>query len=325
MTRVLVTGASGFIGSHIVEALTASGFLVRALVRRSSSLSFIGRAEPAFGDVTDFQSLRQALDGVQGVVHCAGLTKALSLEEYRRVNRDGTDNLLRACRAASPTPERIVVLSSLAAYGPSRNGQPKREDDERLPVSYYGRSKLEGQRAAESSMKDLSVSILIPPAVYGPRDRDIFVYFRFARIGIMPFLGRGERYLSVIYVKDLARAAVECLLRNEAAGAGYFVEDGEVRTWRGFASAIVRAAGRRPVAVCFPPFIGWGVALLADCCAGIARRPPLLGTQKMRELLQSAWTCTGERIRRQLGWHAIYTLDKGVEETYSWYVTNGWL
>lgn len=327
MSKVLVTGASGFVGSHIVEALAGQGLSVRALVRRSSSLAFLADrdTELAFGDVTDPASLCPALDGVLGVVHCAGLTKALSLEQYRQVNRNGTENLLRACCSVHPRPSRIVLLSSLAAFGPSRDERPVRESDEPHPVSNYGRSKLEGHRVAESSMKELSVSILIPPAVYGPRDRDIYAYFKFAKNGIVPFLGRRERYLSVVYVKDLARAAVECLLREEAAGRSYFVEDGEVHTWKSFAGAISRAMARKPACVVLPRFLALGVAILVDAFSQITRRPPLLGTQKMRDLLQPSWTCSGERIRKELGWQPQYPLWKGVEETCRWYVEHGWL
>jgi len=322
-----VTGASGFIGSHIVEALATSGLLVRALVRKSSSLTFLERteAELAFGDVTDPMSLRSALNGMQGVVHCAGLTKALSLDKYRQVNRDGIENLLHACRSMHPCPFRIVILSSLAAFGPSRAGRPVCEGDRPDPVSDYGRSKLEGHQVAESFMNKLPISILIPPAVYGPRDRDIYAYFKFAKMGIVPFLGHGERYLSIIYVKDLARAAVECLLREEASGRSYFVEDGEVHTWKSFARAISSAMSRKPVSVVLPRFLALGAAILVDASSQITRQPPLLGTQKMRELLQPSWTCSGERIRQELGWQAQYALGNGVEETYRWYVEHGWL
>ena len=326
IARVLVTGAGGFIGSHIVEALVEYGLTVRALVRKTSSREFIGpKVEQAFGDVTDSASLHAALSGVQAVIHCAGLTKARSLADYRRVNRDGTERLLAACAAGQLPLRRILCLSSLAAFGPSREGRPALEDDAPHPVSDYGRSKLEGQRVAESFMKDLPVTILIPPAVYGPRDRDIYTYFKLAKLGFLPLLGRRERYLSLVYVKDLARAAVACLVRPEAAGRSYFIEDGEVHTWRSCAGAISAAMGARPARLVVPRPIARAVSALADCSSLITRKPPLLGRQKMRELLETSWTCSADRIRRDLGFVFEYPLPKGIEETYRWYIQHNWL
>lgn len=326
VSPVLVTGAAGFIGSHIVEALGRQGFAVRALVRKTSKREFLGQeVELALGDVTDSDSLRAALAGVPAVVHCAGLTKARSLEDYRRVNRDGTERLLAACAAAPVPPERVICLSSLAAFGPSREGRPAREDDEPHPVSAYGRSKLEGQRIAESFMKDLPITILIPPAVYGPRERDIYTYFKLARLGFLPFLGRRERLLSIVYVKDLARAAIACLVRQEAAGRSYFVEDGEVHTWRSVAGAISSAMGARPARLMVPRPMAHALAACADCFSLVTRRPPLLGREKMRELLETSWTCSADRIRRDLGFAFEYPLPRGIEETYRWYLQHHWL
>ncbi len=326
MEKVLVTGANGFVGSHIVGELLARGFSVRALVRWSSDLSFLDlqHTELALGDVTDLGSLLQALAGVQGVIHCAGLTKALSLDQYRKANRDGTENLLRACCAVTPRPVRVVCLSSLAAFGPSRN-RAVGEVDAPHPVSEYGRSKLEGHRAAESFMGELSVSILIPPAVYGPRDRDIYAYFKLAKMGITPLLGRAERYLSLIYVKDLARAAALCLVQEQAASRAYFVEDGESHTWRSLARSICDVMRKKPAFLVIPESVARAVAILADGYALVTRRPALLGRQKMRELLQPSWTCSGERIRRELGFQAQYRMSKGLEDTWHWYVDSHWL
>ncbi len=327
MNRILVTGASGFVGSHVVEEIAAHGIRARALVRSSSSLDYLDRSgtEIAYGDLTDRRSMDAALADVQGVIHCAGLTRARSLEQFRRVNRLGTENLLRACCIASPRPARVVCLSSLAAYGPSQGARPVTEADKPCPVSDYGRSKLEGQQVAESFMKELSMCIVIPPAVYGPRDRDIYAYFKLAKFGVAPFLGSRERYLSLVYVKDLARATVECLLRREADGGTYFVEDGRTHTWSSVAREISNAVGKKTATVVLPVPLVRALAVLAEAASRLTGRPPLLGRQKILELTQPSWTCTGQRLREQLGFQPEYPLQKGVEETCCWYRENRWL
>ncbi len=327
MNKVLVTGGSGFVGSNIVDALLGRGVGVRALVRRNSDLSFLKNPEIelAFGDVTDTASLQQAVAGVQGIVHCAGLTKARSLDQYLDVNLGGTERLLKACLSLKTRPERIVCLSSLAAFGPSLNGSPLREDDAPYPVSDYGRSKLEGQRCAQSFMGSLSISVLIPPAVYGPRDKDIFVYFKLAKLGVAPFLGGSERLLSLLYVADLARAAVECLLRGEAGGRSYFVDDGEIQTWKRLAGVISEVMSRKLLPITVPAPAARCLAFIVEASSRIRRRAPLLGTQKMTELLQPAWICASDRIRAELGFQSQYPLRRGLETSYRWYLENHWL
>jgi nucleoside-diphosphate-sugar epimerase len=327
MKRVLVTGASGFIGSHVAEELVQRGVPVRVLIRKKSSLRHLSqvKVETATGDVTEPASLPAALEGVEGVIHCAGLTRAISYQQYRSVNRDGTENILRACLAANPHPSRIVCLGSLAAYGPSCASRPLTETDQPHPVSYYGRSKLEGHKVAESFMKNLSITILLPPAVYGPRDKDVFVYFKLADLGIVPFLGFREKTISLIHVQDVAGAAAECLLRKEASGRSYFVEDGQPHSWKDFARAICSARGTRSLPIVLPLPVARFAAVLAEIYARISRRPPLLGIQKMRELAQPSWTCSGERIRKELGFQCRFPLSVGVADTLSWYKEHHWL
>jgi nucleoside-diphosphate-sugar epimerase len=327
MQKVLVTGASGFVGGHVVHALHARGFSVRCLVRKTSRLEFLEIAAPELliGDVTEPEKLEAALDGVDAVVHCAGLTKAPSLQEYLRVNEAGCRNLYDACLKRRHEIARIVHISSLAAIGPAIDGQPVTEESAPHPISYYGKSKLAGQRVAESCRDELPIAILLPPAVYGPRDTDFLVYFKFVRRGIMPRIGNSLRRFSLIYVKDLARAVVELLANERAAGHTYFVNDGCIHTWMSVADTIARVMDKAPKRILVPIMVLRCAGAIGDFLSKIKGETSLINSQKVLEFLQEGWTCSAERIHDELGFHASCTLAQGMRETLAWYQENKWL
>ena len=178
MKKVLVSGASGFIGGNVIEALRNNGITPVALLRNKSRSDFIKAFSPEImlGDISDKESLKNAVRHVDGVVHCAGLTKAASLAEY--LDDDPNTNLSKRAFSTVPILKALYASGSLSAYGPGKNGKPVHEDDAPSPVSDYGRSKLSGHNCARSFMRRLPVCILMPPAVYGPYDRDFLMYFK---------------------------------------------------------------------------------------------------------------------------------------------------
>jgi len=327
MKTVLVTGASGFVGGHVVEALVRNGIRPRCLVRRNSRLDFITNWSPelVFGDVSALSSLETAVKGVDGIVHCAGVTHALSLAEFLRINADGCRNLYQACLAKNPDIQRIVHISSLAAMGPSVPGRPVQEGQESRPVSNYGRSKLAGQHIAEAHRDKLPIVILMPPAVYGPFDRAFLGLFACAKRGFSPVIGRAERWVSLIYAKDLARAVLVCLESEKAAGNEYLLEDGHSHTWREVTAAIGQSLNPSCVRVRIPL---WVVQMAGVVIGGVARcsgKPALFDPDRLKDFLQPAWTCSAARISADLGFVPQYTLEQGIAETGRWYREHHWL
>jgi nucleoside-diphosphate-sugar epimerase len=296
-------------------------------VRSSSRRDFVETiaAEWAIGDVLDPSGLDAALNGVDGVVHCAGITKALSREQYFHVNHLGTRNLLEACARRIPSIQRIVYISSLAAFGPARAGEPVTELSTPHPVSAYGDSKLAAHLEAQAMNSRLPVRIIIPSAVYGPNDVDFLVYFKFVRHGIMPLIGRTPRRVSVIHAADLAEAVSQALLDDRAAGKSYFVEDGAVQTWAGVASSIGKAMARRPVRICIPSIAARGLGTLGGLFARCTGRAALIDSEKIRDFLQESWTCSSRRIREELNFRPNYSFDEGIHKTLEWYRAHGWL
>jgi nucleoside-diphosphate-sugar epimerase len=327
MRTVLVTGASGFVGGHVVEALARDGIRPRCLVRRSSRLDHIEgwASELVFGDIASRESLEEAVAGVDGVVHCAGLTRALSLRDYLRVNADGCSNLYRACLAGNPAVRRIVHISSLAALGPSVGGRPTHEGEMRRPVSDYGSSKLTGHRIAEAHMDRLPIAILVPPVVYGPFDRALLGVFACAKLRLAPVIGRGERWASMIYAKDLARAVLVCLKNERAAGNEYLLEDGCPRAWREVTAAVDRAMRASRVRVRIPLAVAGAASTLIGWAERLSGKPSLFGPDRFKDFMQPSWTCSSAKIRSELGFAPKVALAQGVAETFRWYQEHGWL
>jgi nucleoside-diphosphate-sugar epimerase len=327
MKKVLVTGASGFIGLHVVKTLMAQGVAVRCLVHKNSRLDFIKPFQPELvpGDILLPETLRPALQGIDAIVHSAGLKTAPSYQKFLAVNETGCRNLYRACTQVNSGIGRIVHISSLAALGPSRDNNPVTEEHLPKPISYYGKSKLAGQRIAESFMKDLPISILLPPAVYGPFDKDFLTYFRCVKRGIMPVIAGQDRFFSIIYVKDAVAAVLACLSSPQSVGKKYLVEDGCTQSWSSMSKTICTAMGKAPLKIPIPMPVIKLVGLAGSLLAKLSGHAPLLNSDRIREFLEPAWVCSSQRIRQELGFQTRYPLPEGARETSDWYVEKGWL
>jgi len=324
---VLVTGANGFVGSHLVEALLTQGYSVRCLVRPTSDLGFIHHlpVEWAYGDVARDEGLVAACAGVDAVCHLAGATKARDRESYFRANAEGTRHLLAASAHAAPGLRRFVYVSSLAAAGPATAGCPIDESHLPHPLTFYGQSKLQGEQFCREYASRLPVVILRPAAVYGPRERDIYFYFQMVNRGIKLLLGRGERRASFVFVSDLAALISRVLADEQAIGQTYFVADQESYDWLQVSELVAEALGKRTVRLVVPEGVLPLIAAAAGLQARLTRQPALLNDQKLIELRQRYWICSAEKARRELGFETQYNLAAGVRLTAQWYRENGWL
>ena len=227
--KVLVTGGTGFIGSHLVEALLQKGIQVRCLLRKSSDLKWIKGlpVEYAWGDCRDPASLKEAVKGVDQVFHSAGVTKAVREETFFEINAYGTENLIQACLEHNPDLQKFIYLSSQAAAGPSRNGNRKKETDPCQPVSPYGQSKRMGEELALSHGHKLPLLILRPSAVYGPRERDIYFFFKLLSKGIHLCASSPDQHISLCYVQDVVQAILLAAETRTSRGEIFFVSDGQ--------------------------------------------------------------------------------------------------
>ena len=320
--RVFVTGGTGFVGAHLVQALRARGDAVSCLVRTPAKAQALGWSDVRLigGDLDDARALRDGCAGAEVIYHVAGRIGARGLGEFMHANRDGTAHVLEA--AAERPPRRFVLVSSLAAAGPTEPGAPVDETRPPSPVTPYGQSKL----AAEVLVRAMAFpwTIVRPPTVYGERDREVLKLFKLARLGLGPVFGDGSQELSVIYAGDLAEALVAATA-PAAANRVYYAAHPAVTTSRGLVRAIGRAVGREPRVVPLPAPVVRGLLWVIGSVAHLAGRATLLSSDKAAEFLAPAWTCRPEALMRDTGWQAETDLETGLRRTAQWYRKEGWL
>jgi nucleoside-diphosphate-sugar epimerase len=324
--RVLVTGASGFLGGHVAELLSKRGDQVRALVRQTSNrrhLQSLSNVELFEGSVEQVERVREAVEGVDAVVHAAGLIKARSIDEFFAVNVGGASNLVEAARGRGL--KRFVFVSSLEACGPSADGKPVSLDQEN-PVTAYGRSKLAAEKVVLSAKDEVPVVILRPGAIYGPRDGEILEAFKSIKRGLLPLVAGGEAKGMWIYATDCAEACVRAIDADVPSGRTYFVDDGcGPLAQRQMLADAEQALGKRAlVRTSLPASFLMTVARGIEAFGRVADRPVMLTREKANMLLQN-WVCSSEDTRRELGWEPKVPWPDGVGRAVKWYRENGLL
>jgi nucleoside-diphosphate-sugar epimerase len=317
----LVTGATGFVGGHLLERLAATGQPFRCLVRRHATRRALPASVPTVeASLVTGEGLDRALDGVASVIHLAGVTKALRPQDYYTGNARSTAVL---ARAMAGTGIRLVHVSSLAAVGPNPDPTPLDEDFPPHPFSHYGISKLEAEKAVRAVLPD--AVILRPPVVYGPRDTDVFRILKSVARGFMPQIGDGERYFSAIYVRDLVDGLLVAARHPAAPGRTYFLAHPDPLTWTALGNAAARIMGRRARVVRIPVALARAIGFGAEVLSWIDRKPGIVSRGKVAEARCRYWTCDPRRAAAEMGFQASTNLDSGLAETLAWYKEAGWL
>ena len=308
---VAVTGATGFIGPHVVRRLSAD-WQVRILTRRPLDPAQIGAIEAVHGDLDDQASLRRLLEGVDAVVHVAGLIKARTREAFFRANAGSVGRLAEIAAAAS-VPPRFVLMSSLAAREPA--------------LSDYAASKRAGEAALIAAGERLPWTILRPPAVYGPGDRATLPFFRCVRHGIGPLLGTEGARVSLLHVEDLAGAVGTVLAGDQSIGLVAELDDGRPggHSWPELVSAAAAQFGRQAHVLRVPMALPYSLGLLNAALARLLGYTPMLTPGKVRELYHPDWVCDATAITEKTAWRPIVQIEQGFASTIAWYQQERWL
>ncbi|MCH5181364.1 MAG: NAD(P)-dependent oxidoreductase [Prevotellaceae bacterium] len=329
--KLLVTGASGFLGSHLCERALAEGHEVWAAVRASSPRGWLTDSRLHFItlDLARPERLEEQLAGHKwdAAVHAAGLTKARRRADFARVNTAGTLALAEALRRTGALGGRFVFVSSLSAAGAVRETMPHTdicESDRPAPQTAYGRSKLEAERGL-ARIDGLDYVVLRPTGVYGPRDRDYFLMAQSVARGVDFAAGRRPQDITFVYVKDLAAACLLAATQGKC-GATYNLSDGATYSSRDYADLLQQALGKRRVLhIKAPLWLLRAVCTAGEAWAALSGRAVTLNMDKFHILAQRNWRCDISAARRELGYAPAYDLERGVRETVEWYKKEKWI
>ena len=327
---VLVTGATGFIGSVLVAYLRSNGYDVRIFLRPESDSrkASLLHAQIFRGRYNDRASLRNALDGTDMVIHLAGVTKSVDKEGFQRGNVMPVERLLEEIVKVNSGIERFVLVSSQAAAGPARAADPGvTELDAPGPVSQYGRSKLAGEMACLRWKDRVPVTIVRPPAVYGPGDRDVLQFFQLMKMRLMLAVGDGRKQrFSLIHVDDLVEGIMAAALSTAAAGETFFLASPRSYSWDEFAIAVQQELGvQRYMKIALPKILIRSIGMGMGVIGRLTGHALLLNPDKAAEMVQDYWVCSPAKAEKMLGFTAGTSLEQGLRSTLAWYTMKGWL
>ena len=322
--KVFITGGTGFIGSHLIDFFIHNNIKVYALIRDPSKLKWIEGLNINYlkGDLLNIPSLPVDTDYV---FHIAGFTKAPKSADYYTVNQKGTASLFKSLIRQKLPLKKIIVLSSLAAAGPCQSGDSVKESCTPCPITPYGDSKLQGEKAALKYQNEFPVVIIRVGPVFGPRDHDFIAFFKLIKKGILPKFGSVQKLISMCYVKDLVKAMFLCMHHQLNNGEIINIADPTPYSWDDFGKASSQILGKKLVTLQIPLPLVYFLALISEAMGKIRKKPSIINRDKFKDMIQDAWVADTSKAQQKLSFNPDYSLKQALEETIGWYIKEGWL
>jgi dihydroflavonol-4-reductase len=323
----VVTGANGFVGSHLVDILLSKGFKVRCIVRKSSNLKWLKEKDVEIIDsgLFDKDGLRKAFKGANYIYHVAGVVKSKTKEGYFKGNVETTKNLLEVAMENLSTIKRFLLVSSGTVTGPSIDGKPLNEKSECNPITTYGKSKLQGEKTVLSYKDKLPITICRAPAVYGERDTEIFIYFQTFSKGLTTTIGFNKKELSLIHAIDLVEGFYLAATSEKAIGEIYFISSEKFYTWQEINSVTSKVLNKKPIILKVPHFVVYTISAFAQFLAMFSRKPATLNIEKAKDITQQFWIFDTSKAISELGYRQKILLEDGIKRTCDWYKKMKWI
>ena len=327
MANIFLTGATGFIGSHVAQKLVLQNHKVTCLVRKTSKLDWIENLpiQMCKGSLDNPNSYKNAIMDTEYIIHIAGVTKAANDDGYYIGNFELTKNLLETIDDVGKNLQRFLLVSSQAAVGPSPTADPIDEDYPCQPITSYGKSKLMAEQITFDFSEKYPVTVIRPPAVYGPRDTDIYLFFKYLRNGFNLSIGKVDQLLSLVFVDDLARGIVDAIFASKAINNLYFLCDDTPYRWSYVAQFVADYMNKKYFNLNIPYFIAYALAFVLEKYAVWTNRTTILNREKIYEIKQPYWVISPEKAKKDLLYKTDYPLKEGIKHTIQWYEENKWL
>ncbi len=323
----IVTGANGFVGSHLVDYLLKKNFKVKCLVRKSSNLQWLkGKDVEIFNcGLFDRDGIRKAMEEVNYVFHVAGVVKAKNKDGYFKGNVEATKILLEIAAENSNKIKRFTLVSSQTVSGPSEDEIPVNEITECKPLTTYAKSKLEQEKLVLAYRYKMPVTICRAPAIYGERDTEIFIYFKTFSKGLTSLIGFDKKILSLLHVEDLSAGLYLAATTEKAKSEIYFISSEKFYTWDEVGEITSRVLNKKALKIRIPHFIVFIVAGIAQFLAVFSSKPATLNIEKAKDLTRHAWICDTSKAMRDLGFRQKVSIEEGIKRTCDWYKEMKWI
>ena len=323
----VVTGANGFVGSHLVDYLLTKDFEVRCIVRKSSNLQWLEGKDLKIYDcgLFDKNGIREAFKNANYIFHIAGVVKAKNEDGYLKGNVEATKVLLEVADEMRDKIKKFVVVSSQTVSGPAKKNKPVTEDMVPNPLTTYARSKLKQEQLTISFKDKFPVTVCRAPAIYGERDTEIFIYFQVFNRGLTTMIGFDKKELSLLHVADLAEGLFLAAISEKSNGEIYFISSEKFYTWDEVGKITSSVLDKKAFKIKIPHFIVFTIAAIAQFFALFSSKPATLNIEKAKDLVQSYWICDTSKAMRELGYRQKVSLEEGIKRTCDWYKKMKWI